>query len=237
VKTGQVLLRELRGILDEQVENKWPDPVLIGYLSDGVQQVSMKLKDSNQRWQVRVLNTASAPLSIYGVTYTPATALAAIAGQSLVVLPRDCVEIYHVYPETQANRDLGYEFVPMVQPPQNLEHRVLTPGIESTRHYSYSFQGDSLRILPSLYRAMSLEIHYNFAPPEVTLFVNVDLPEWTYECVLLYAKYKAYQTISMPTTGQIYTAWDAAIKRALSYSTPRSSQAPVVVRGMWDEEW
>ena len=239
MKTGAVLIRELRYMLDEPLEVKWSDEALYQYLNDGLSQVTMMLKSSENRWHVRVLNTASSPLTIYGATYTPSTALVCANNGSTITLPRDCLEILHLYAENQVDRTAGYEF----NPSRLSRHRFETlsaAAVDSTRRvYFYTFQGQTtLKIAPILNSQMEFELHYVYAPADIVSTSDVDqVPEWAYLAVKLYAKHLAFQAISHPETVPMYKAWEAEIKKLQNHTDPRTNPKRIqVVEGAYDEE-
>jgi hypothetical protein len=224
MKTGAVLLQELRYMLDEPTEVKWSNPALYKYLNDGVRQVNMLLSTIEQGWHVRVLNTASAPLSVYGVNYTPATALQVPNLGRTLTVPRDNMRIVHLYPELTVDRTAGYRFHPSNLMRFRFEQMALTAPASTDREYYYEYQGQTTLILaPALNQEMKFELHYVYDPSEIVGPSDVDqVPEWAYLSVQLYAHYLAYQAIAHPDTEKLYVSWDQEIKKLQQYANPRS---------------
>jgi len=224
MKTGAVLLQELRYMLDEPTEIKWNNPQLYTFLNDGSRQVNMLLRTVEQGWHVRVLNTASTPLQVYGVTYTPGTALLVANNGSLLTLPRDNMQIVHLYPELTIDRTAGYRFHPSNLTRFRFEQMALTAPVSTDREYYYEFQGQTtLKFAPAVNQEMKFELHYVYDPSEIVGPSDVDqVPEWAYLAVRLYAKFLAYQAIAHPETEKIYVDWDAEIKKLQQYANPRS---------------
>lgn len=240
-KTGQELISELRIDLDETtgVGGNWEDSDLLSFLNRSANKVASMLKIQRAGYLEKILLASDSNQTIYDATYSPATELTKVAGDTSITLPENLIELRALIPISQTLRDDGVQFhiVPADHPDFVNARRVSADNSTDGHVYYCAFIGlTQLKIAPPLAEAMTFELHYAAMPNRVTVNDEIDgIPEYAYHAILVYAQYLALLSIKHEDTQLMYSAW-VAERKELTELAPRLSDGPTVVAGVFEDE-
>lgn len=237
--TVEELLTEIRGDLDERgAEGVWRNADLITWINAGIVKVSAKLKRvTREDWLTKYLHSDDSAITIGLETYNPGN-IQITAGVSTYTLPPDLVEIRQWEPKPQAFKDNGYRLIGRDM--SNAQFVALSRE-ESTitrRAFLYDLYGlNSVRVVPTPAETFHTTMWYSVAPTRLRASDTISIiPVWAYEAVKLYVRYRAFKSVSHPDTAGEIALFNEELSTLGHMATPRQSQDPVIVEGVFDED-
>lgn len=236
--TIQDLVTQVRSDLDESVAAVWTDSDLSQWLNAGIYRTLTKLKSIRREdWLTKRLASTDGALTINGSSYT-ASSMKLVADTTIYTLPPDLVEIRLWQPLTQADRDSGIVMIARDFSDVEFQQAIRLSSASSTARYFYDLMGvNQLVVAPTPAVSIETELYYVRFNGTLALGDTIDiLPAWAYEPVKSYCRYRALSAINHPDAAMALSQFkdDAADTR--SFASPRESQDPQIVEGIFDED-
>lgn len=237
-KTGQDLLNEVRGDLNEYTESVYRDTDLLTWLNKGLTRLALKVREQREGWLSTTISTTDSSLIIKGQTYVPSTSLACTSGATTITLPPDCIEVVSILPASQELLDRGVSFIK--SKPTNAEfvalQRMNPPFITGSWSYYYILRGKrTLQVAPAFMETFNITLLYDALPADVTVGDTVDeLFDELLDACVLYTVYRALKSIGHVDTQKAFGYFKEELNDLLSLTRPRSSQNAQVAEGAWD---
>ena len=235
--TLNTLLTELRADLDERSPGIWSDTDLARWLNHGIHKTIIGIKSVREDYFVKRMRSSDADLTIFGSTYDPSN-IAMVNGTTVYTLPDDLLEIRSFEPLNQTDRDDGILFLPKDFSESAFSSARRTAGTDSRKWYYYDQYGtNQLLIAPAPQAAIATEMFYVSITQEYALGDTIStLPPWAFNAVKEYAYYRALKSQNHPDTNNALARFKDELSDTRSLATPRNSQEPRFVEGVFDSE-
>jgi hypothetical protein len=231
------VLQRVRVDLHEPVAAVWSDADIVQWINAGIYRVMVRLKGVRDDWATRRMRSTDSAETINGTTYNPSN-LQITAGTTIYTLPPNLLEIRTLEPLNQSDINAGIKFLPRDM--SSIEWINMNREQPTTQVvYFYDLYGtNSLRITPTPTATIDTEMYY-IAAPSADLGISEEItqiPVWALHAVEQYAVYRAMRAINHPDANSELARADREIAEMVSMASPRETNDPKIVEGIFDEE-
>lgn len=233
------LIGEIRGDLHEYTQEVFRNEDLLTWINDGLQAVVSETHGIAADWLTRRMKSTDGSETIQGATYNPSSLLIT-GGTDLYTLPPNVIQIRSLEPLATADRESGLVFLPRSHSDPDVLRAARLTALDTQLVYFYIPTGTaSLRIVPTPASGVSIstELWYVAFPERLTMAGTVSaVPLQALKSIKAYATWLALQSINSPEVTTKYNVYIAMLKEFKSMLSPRQTNDPVFVEGVFDEE-
>lgn len=239
-ETVTSIIDAVRGDLHEFTPLLFRDTDLLIWLNDGIQAVASATHAVNKDWLSRRMISTDAAETIHGESYDPSS-LRLVADVGLYTLPPNVIQIRSLEPATQAQRDLGTQFLPRSSTHfEFLRQARMSYSQQPTRFYYTAVGVRQIRIVPVLVTgstSMDVELWYVALPSRLVMGAAfTGTPLQTVNVVKAYMVWRAMRSIDSQNANAKLSEYQLALHEMNSLMLTRNTNDPQFVEGAYDEE-
>lgn len=233
------LIVQVRRDLQETTPQIWSDTALLDWINAGIAKVALGMHSVIQDWLTRRMKSTDPVETIFGSSFDP-SGLKITGGTNTYTLPPNMIEIRSLEPLNQSDINLGIRFIPRnINSLDFMSAGRLTSSAAQITYFYDEVGLTNLVIAPTPATGTSIDVNLLYVAHPETLDAGTtitQLPVQSFEAVKAYAMFRAYRSIAHPDANLEFARYKEELADLKDFSSPRESQDPLVVEGMFDED-